>query len=99
MQPERENVRTVVYAAAFSPGAACNNLPCMPQREYHFLVSERIISSQLLCTADGQQIVVAAGARVFLYDLDGNPVHALKGHTVRSYPSRAQYVLYMSILS
>jgi hypothetical protein len=32
--------------------------------------------------ADGTQIVVAAGARVFIYDVDGNPTHALKGHTV-----------------
>eukprot|EP00892_Ulva_mutabilis_P005266 jgi/Ulvmu1/3110/UM015_0150.1 len=47
--PEREDVRTVVYALAFRP--------------------------------DGLQLVAAAGARVFVYDLSGNPVHALKGHS------------------
>lgn len=37
-----------------------------------------------MCIADGSQLVVAAGARVFVYDLEGNPVHSLKGHGVCS---------------
>ena len=32
--------------------------------------------------ADGLQLVAAAGARVFVYDLGGTPVYALKGHLV-----------------
>ena len=41
--------------------------------------------------------MVAAGARVIVYDLEGNPVHTLKGHTVRPQVLSTMHVDALSI--
>jgi hypothetical protein len=44
----------------------------------------QVVSVKSIHSADGTQLVAAAGARVFVYDIEGNPIHALKGHAVRT---------------
>jgi hypothetical protein len=63
----------VSFISTWMPLASVCNQTCWP------------VTSEMYA-ADGQQVVVAAGARVFVYDLQGNPVQALKGHTVGSLP-------------
>jgi hypothetical protein len=83
-------VRPVVYSLAFSPGVwfwtRPNNLS---PPDGDLIAVDRCCSCFCTChqiantLADGSQLVAAAGARVFVYDTEGNVVHALKGHTVR----------------
>lgn len=56
-------------AATAVPGAASN-------------IEQACMQLSRLAIADGEHLVVGAGSRVIVYDLDGTPINTLKGHQV-----------------
>ncbi len=91
LQPEKDGVRNVCYDVCYRPGAT-RTLPAQPSRTAPQRTASTLQSSRAPLSsacdvywvlADGTQLVAGVGNRVLVFDaVDGDLLHALKGHKV-----------------